>query len=116
MKEARLSPCRTCGKEISTNLARRAKTDTLATVSVGCPHCGEANPHITEEEIEKIREQQKINEANTESYRVLQQYELEKQARKDRFWKWVLYYPFVGLSIIFVILVPVFLFMIGGGC
>ena len=49
MNEARLSPCRTCGKEISTNLAKRSSY-MRDTESVGCPHCGEAEPHLTEEE------------------------------------------------------------------
>ena len=71
MDEARLSPCRTCGKEISTNLAVRAK-HRLAWVSVGCPNCGEADPHgFVEQEAEEIlrfarekeeEEQKKIDE------------------------------------------------------
>ena len=64
MDEARLSPCRTCGKEISTNLYegswggyRRG-----GTAPQGCPNCGEAEPHITQEDIERRKEQQKLFE------------------------------------------------------
>ena len=54
----RLSPCETCGKEISTNLYRGEPSDYRqdTTVPQGCPNCGELNPHreILTEEIKKL--------------------------------------------------------------
>ena len=56
----------------------------MASVSVGCPHCGEAEPHLTQEDIERRKEQQKIIGA----YRELEQQALEEQARKEKIVNW----------------------------
>ena len=103
MDEPRLSPCRTCGKEISTKLAVRASAF-RATRVVGCPHCGEAEPHLTQEDIERIREQEKIDEENVKKLHETNLYELEKEVKKRK--NQLLIYPLVvGLFIIFVLLV-----------
>ena len=60
MNEELLALCRACGKMISKNLV---STDThrgsyhRATIRSGsCPNCGEVAPHLTQEDIERIRE------------------------------------------------------------
>ena len=116
MNEPRLSPCRTCGKEISTNLAVRASAY-RPTMVVGCPHCGEAEPHLTQEDIERIREQEKIDEKNAKKLHEANLYELEKQAKRDKIYNWGCLYPLIGLFIILVICVVSCGILIGtGGC
>ena len=46
MNEDLLGKCRACGQIVSKNLVN------------GCPHCGEAEPHLTEEDERRIREEQ----------------------------------------------------------
>tara|TARA_B100000809_G_C14892618_1_gene443238 strand:- start:85 stop:522 length:438 start_codon:yes stop_codon:yes gene_type:complete len=57
MNEDLLGKCRACGQIVSKNLVN------------GCPHCGEADPHLTEEESE-----------NLDNY---QEQEREKEERKE---------------------------------
>ena len=55
MDKPELSPCRACGKEISTNLYEGSIHErrffdgysyvSAATTPQGCPNCGEADPH-----------------------------------------------------------------------
>ena len=52
----------------------------MASVSVGCPHCGEAEPHLTQEDIERRKGQQKINKIIREAQHELE----EKQVRKKK--------------------------------
>ena len=72
MDKSRLSPCRTCGKEISTNLAIR-ELYSHGSVGVGCPHCGEREPHLTEQELKlgayQQEAQRKFDEGNNEANR-----------------------------------------------
>ena len=89
MNENLLSPCRACGKMISKNLV---STDThrgsyhQATIRSGsCPNCGEAEPHLTQEDIERRKEQQKINKILREAQHELE----EKRVRKENIWAWV---------------------------
>ena len=83
MNEARLSPCRTCGKEISTNLAKRSSY-MRDTESVGCPHCGEAEPHLTEEEIERRIEYKKKREEEVREREIeRREEEKEEKAREE---------------------------------
>lgn len=63
MNEDLLGKCRACGQMVSKNLVTRGSFGShgpyTGTVqgrirdSGGCPHCGEAEPHLTEEEIEE---------------------------------------------------------------
>ena len=46
MNEELLAPCRACGQIVSKNLVE------------GCPYCGEAEPHLTEEDERRRREEQ----------------------------------------------------------
>ena len=43
MSQGDLSPCKTCGEEISRNLAHKRKTSQL--FHARCPKCGERDPH-----------------------------------------------------------------------
>ena len=65
MNKDNLGQCRTCGELISKILGTRGGTSgwtgqgltSLSNHSSGsCPHCGEADPHLTDEEVE-TREQ-----------------------------------------------------------
>ena len=74
MDKPELSPCRTCGKEISTNLYggsfwTNGRGGVTETAPQGCPNCGEAEPHITVEEVEEAEKlekelQEKVQRSN----------------------------------------------------
>ena len=108
MNENLLSPCRACGKMISKNLVSadtHRGSDQHTTIRSGsCPNCGEVAPHLTQEDIERIREQEKIDEENVKKLHEANLYELEKEVKKRK--NQLLIYPLVvGLFIIFVLLV-----------
>ena len=104
MNEARLAPCRTCGKEISTNLAKR-RSYMRVSESVGCPHCGEADPHLTEEEVEIIIEQKKIDGKLYEEQRL----KLLEEQKKGDFWAkltmWSCLSPFILIAVVIVVVI-----------
>ena len=109
MNENLLSPCRACGKMISKNLVSidtHRGSDQHTTIRSGsCPNCGEVSPHLTQEDIERIREQ----ERNTKKLHEANLYELEKQAKKqakrDKIINWLVIYPMCGLFISLLIFV-----------
>ena len=89
MNENLLSPCRACGKMISKNLVStdiHSGSYHQATIRSGsCPNCGEAEPHLTREDIRRIRKQKRIDERNTKKLHEDQRYELE-MADKTKKW------------------------------
>jgi len=88
MNENLLSPCRACGKMISKNLVStdiHSGSYHQATIRSGsCPNCGEAEPHLTREDIRRIRKRKTFDERNTKKLHEDQRYELEK-ANKSHF-------------------------------
>lgn len=75
-------------------------SDQHTTIRSGsCPNCGEAAPHLTEEDIERRKEQQKINKTIREALHE----QTEKQARKEKMLHFYLIYPIWALFIIFSI-------------
>ena len=53
MNENLLGKCRACGQIVSKNLVN------------GCPHCGEAEPHLTEEVMRRRTEEQEREKEDT---------------------------------------------------
>lgn len=118
MKEDLLGNCRACGQLVSKNLVRVSTyggsggsyaTESQHTVS--CPHCGEADPHLTEEVLKKIKEEQEERQREIdEKNRVLQ----EEQVRKNKFWTqfgtFGCLWPMVVFFVICIILLVVVLF------
>lgn len=110
MKEDLLGNCRACGQLVSKNLAKR-RSYMRVSESVGCPHCGEADPHLTEEVLKKIKEEQEERQREIdEKNRVLQ----EEQVRKNKFWTqfgtFGCLWPMVVFFVICIILLVVVLF------
>ena len=89
MNENLLSPCRACGKMISKNLVStdiHSGSYHQATIRSGsCPNCGEAEPHLTREDIRRIRKRKSFDERNTKKLHEDQRYELE-MANKTKKW------------------------------
>ena len=101
MNENLLSPCRTCGELISSNLGTRGSSSGLTDgttfdthTSGSCPHCGEAEPHLTDEDIEKRKQWE-------EDYDKI----LEKAQKSNRMFGWFLFVVFFVVVLFLMIMV-----------
>ena len=111
MNKDNLGQCRTCGELISKNLGTRESSYgsssqgpiRFSTSSPGnCPHCGEADPHLTDEEVE--RREQIITERIKEG---------AEKARKEDRGCMIQLYLFIATWVFFLFIFP---FMLDGGC
>ena len=91
MNEGMLSPCRACGQMISKN---------LGTGKGSCPHCGEADPHATEEELERRVQLKIVEERQQEEHARRLIRAQQQQIKKRTFWTQVIGWPLIIIGFI----------------